>query len=47
MFIERDNESPSPFGGAELYLMSTFQVEFRPSERRGGGNGQSAIDISP
>jgi hypothetical protein len=24
----------APFGGAECYWMSTYQVEFRPSERR-------------
>ncbi len=34
MFIDRYNEIPAPFGGAELNLTGTQPMSFRPSERR-------------
>ena len=47
MFIDRDTTNiTSPFGGADGYLMSTGQVEFRPPNGV-GGVASSAINISP
>ena len=35
MFIESPaSKEPAPSEGAECFLVSTFQVEFRPFERR-------------
>ena len=35
MFIASSTtQDRAPFGGAECYSMNTFQLEFRPSERR-------------
>ena len=37
----------APFGGAECYWMSIYQVEFRPSERRWIDGGPQPINILP
>jgi hypothetical protein len=46
MFIALSTKNTiAPYGGAECYWMSTYQVEFRPSERRRGLIGRWSINI--